>query len=85
LRGEFKKLKQVDPCKKGKNFPEMHRVIKGFKGWLRCIHHHVEHLQAHIDEYTYRFNQHLMKKNIFDNLLIRMVQAKHCQYKMIIT
>ena len=85
LRGEFKKLIQVDSGKKGKNFPEMHRVIMGFKGWLRGIHHHVEHLQAYIDEYTYRFNRHLMNKNIFDNLLIRMVQAKPCPYKMIIT
>jgi len=85
LNAEFKKLIQVDSGKKGKNFPEMHRVIMGFKGWLRGIHHHVEHLQAYIDEYTYRFNRHLMNKNIFDNLLIRMVQAKHCPYKMIIT
>lgn len=85
LNAEFKKLKQVDSGKKGKNFPEMHRVIMGFKGWLRGIHHHVEHLQAYIDEYTYRFNRHLMNKNIFDNLLIRMVKAKPCPYKMIIT
>ena len=85
LKAEFKKLIQVDSGKKGKNFPEMHRVIMGFKGWLRGIHHHVEHLQAYIDEYTYRFNRHLMNKNIFDNLLIRMVQAKPCPYKMIIT
>jgi transposase-like protein len=85
LKGEFKKLIQVDSGKKGKNFPEMHRVIMVFKGWLRGIHHHVEHLQAYIDEYTYRFNRHLMNKNIFDNLLIRMVQAKPCPYKMIIT
>jgi len=85
LNAEFKKLIQVDSGKKGKNFPEMHRVIMGFKGWLRGIHHHVEHLQAYIDEYTYRFNRHLMNKNIFDNLLIRMVQAKPCPYKIIIT
>ena len=66
--------------KKVKNFPGMHRVIMRFKGWQRSTHH-VEHLQAYIDEYTYRFNQHLMNKNIFDNLLIRMVQAKPCPYK----
>lgn len=85
LKKEFKNLEQVNSGKKGENFPDMHRVIMGFKGWLRGIHHHVEHLQAYIDEYTYRFNRHLMKGNIFDNLLIRMVKAKPCPYKMIIT
>ncbi|MDR2511447.1 MAG: IS1595 family transposase, partial [Bacteroidales bacterium] len=30
----------------------------------------------YIDEYTYRFNRHLMKASIFDNLILRMINAK---------
>jgi len=70
--------------KKGKNFPELHRIIMGFKGWLRGMHHHASHLQAYIDEYTYRFNRSFMKENIFDNLLKRMIKSEPYTYKMII-
>lgn len=61
--------------KKGRNFPEIHRVIMGFKGWLRGIHHKVEHLQAYLDEFTYRFNRSNMKTDIFENLMLRMVRT----------
>ena len=84
LKKEFINLKQVPSGKKGENFPELHRVIMGFKGWLRGIHHRVKHLQAYIDEYTYRYNRNKMKGNIFDNLLQRMMDADPCPYKLII-
>lgn len=71
--------------KKGENFPEMHRVIMNFKGWLRGMHHHVGDLQEYINEYTYRFNRSFMKGNIFDNLLNRMIASTPCTYKMIIS
>lgn len=79
----FKKLVQKESGKKGGNFPEIHRIIMGFKGWLRGMHHHAFHLQAYIDEYTYRFNRHFMKEKIFDNLLNRMMNTKPYTYKMI--
>ncbi len=84
LKKLYKKLSQLPSGKKGNNFPELHRVIMGFKGWLRGMHHHASHLQAYIDEYTYRFNRNFMKENIFDNLLNRMMQNKPHTYKMII-
>lgn len=84
LAKDYQNLKQEPSGKKGKGFPELHRVIMGFKGWLRGIHHHASHLQAYIDEYTYRFNRNFMKENIFDNLLNRMMSYKPCSYKMII-
>jgi hypothetical protein len=84
LKKDYKNLKQKESGKKGKNFPELHRVIMGFKGWLRGMHHHASHLQAYIDEYTYRFNRNFMKENIFDNLLNRMMSNEPCSYKMII-
>lgn len=84
LKKLFKKLSQMPSGKKGNNFSELHRVIMGFKGWLRGMHHHASHLLAYIDEYTYRFNRSFMKENIFDNLLNRMMQNKPLTYKMII-
>jgi len=84
LKKDFINLIQIPSGKKGENFSELHRVIMGFKGWLRGMHHHANHLQAYINEYTYRFNRNFMKANIFDNLLNRMMNAKPCPYKMII-
>lgn len=84
LKNDFVNLTQVPSGKKGGNFPDLHRVIMGFKGWLRGIHHHATHLQAYINEYTYRFNRNFMKANIFDNLLNRMMLAEPYPYKMII-
>jgi predicted RNA-binding Zn-ribbon protein involved in translation (DUF1610 family) len=85
LKKEFDNLYQVSSGKKGENFPDLHRVIMGFKGWLRGVHHHATHLQAYIDEYTYRFNGNKMKLFHFENLIDRMVNAKPCTYKMIIS
>ena len=48
-------IKQVD-SNQGRNFPQMHRFIMNFKGWIRGVHHNVRQLQDYIDEYTYRFN-----------------------------
>ena len=77
----FTNLKQDKSQKKGKNFSLMHRMIMGFKGWMRGMHHRTVYLQAYIDEYCYRFNRNKMKENIFDNLLYRMIKAKPCTYK----
>lgn len=85
LKKEFENLTQVKSGKKGENFPEIHRVIMNFKGWLRGVHHHVNDLQEYINEYTYRFNRSFMKENIFDNLMKRMVKSDPCTYKMIIS
>jgi len=84
LKKEFVNLEQVPSGKKGENFPDLHRAIMGFKGWLRGIHHHADYLQAYIDEYTYRFNRNFMKEKIFDNLMRRMVNGSPYTYKNII-
>jgi hypothetical protein len=44
LKKDFANLRQVTSGKKGNNFPDLHRVIMGFKGWLRGIYHRVENL-----------------------------------------
>lgn len=85
LRKDFKNLSQVPSGKKGENFPDLHRAIMGFKGWLRGMHHHAHHLQSYIDEYTYRFNRNNMKTKIFENLMNKMMTSQPCTYKMIIS
>jgi hypothetical protein len=78
LQEEYDDLAQEKSEQKGKNFPEMHRVIMLLKSWLRGMHHHVNDLQDYLNEYCYRFNRFNLKKGIFDNLMNRMVQAPPC-------
>ncbi len=84
LKKRFKNLQQEKAQPKGKNFKEMHRVIMGFKGWLRGVHHHASHLQAYVDEYCFRFNRSLMKEGVFENLLQRMMRTEPCPYRTLI-
>lgn len=84
LKADFPNLKHKKSGKKGENFPELHRVVMNFKSWLRGVYHQVTHLQAYINEYTYRFNRSFMKGNIFDNLLERMMKKQPMPYKVII-
>lgn len=85
LKTVFPNLIQCPSGKKGEGFPDLHRAIMGFKGWLRGMHHHADHLQSYVDEYTYRFNRNLMGKGLFDNLLNRMMASQPHTYKMIIS
>ncbi|MDL2262854.1 IS1595 family transposase, partial [Bacteroidales bacterium OttesenSCG-928-I21] len=79
----FPNIKHVPSGKKGENFPELHRTIMGFKGWLRGMHHQVKHLQAYLDEYSYRFNRNQIKEGLFENLVLRMVKSPPMPYKNI--
>ena len=82
IKKDFENMTMIKSGKKGDNFPELHRVIMGFKGWLRGMHHSVDNLQAYINEYTYRFNRNKMEEGIFQNLMIRMVKADPFPYKL---
>ena len=73
LQNQYSNLTQIKSGEKGTNFPHMHRAIMMFKAWLRGTHHSVEHLQTYLNEYCYRFKRQLMKGNIFDKLMNRMV------------
>jgi hypothetical protein len=68
-----------------KNFKIMHRCIQQLKSWLRGIHHSVnpDYLQGYLDEFCYRINRSIHKETIFDNLLIRMINAEQSTKKMI--
>lgn len=51
--------------------PIIHLVFSNLKTWLRCIHHGVspQHLQAYLDEFTFRFNRRFYPFNAFRSLL----------------
>lgn len=59
----------------GKTHRLVHRQIMMFKAWLRGIHHRCRHLQDYLNEYCYRFNRLKHTKNIFHNLIKRMIIA----------
>lgn len=83
LEKRYGNMKRIPSGKKGRNFPDLHRVIMMLKAWLRGMHHHVHHLQDYLDEYCYRFNRSFMKEGIFDNLMVRMVNTTPCYIKNI--
>ena len=51
--------------------PIIHLVFSNLKSWLRGIHHGVspQHLQAYLDEFTFRFNRCFYPFNAFRSLL----------------
>ncbi len=52
LEEEFENRTHIKSGEKGENFPELHRVIMNFKGWLRGLHHHFGDLQEYINSST---------------------------------
>ena len=76
LKEEYN-LKQIESAKR-KNFAPMNRYIQGLKSWIRGIHHSVKkyHLQAYLNEYSYRMNNHLHKAELFQETVERMLESK---------
>ena len=80
---KFPNMILVPSRKEGGNFPELHRIIMGIKGWLRGMHHKVKHLPSYLDEYTYHFNRSQMGKGYlktlrtFDGIAISTVQNNY--------
>lgn len=67
-----------EKSKPDQNFQVMHRSIQQLKSWIRGIHHSVDplYLQGYLDEFCYRINRSKSKDGIFDNLMVRMINAK---------
>jgi|GEM_PF-942949 len=84
LKRTFMGLKQERSGPKGGNFKEMHRMITGFKSWLRGIHHRAQHLHAYVDEYSSRFNRSSIHESVFQNLLDKMVASEPHPFKTIV-
>lgn len=51
--------------------PMVHLIFSNLKGWLRGCHHGVspQHLQAYLNEFTFRFNRRFYPFNAFRSML----------------
>jgi hypothetical protein len=60
-----------DPAVAEKHLPIVHLVFSGLKNWLIGTHHGVspQHLQAYLNEFTFRFNRRFYPLNTFRSLL----------------
>ena len=60
-----------DPHVAEEFMPIIHLVFSNLKTWLRGIHHGVspQHLQAYLNEFTFRFNRRFYPFNAFRSLL----------------
>ena len=62
---------QGRPARASVILPRVHRVFGNLKTWLRGTHHGVDpkHLQAYLDEFTFRFNRRRTPMAAFQSLL----------------
>jgi transposase-like protein len=62
---------QGTPERAAKILPRVHRVFGNLQTWLRGTHHGVgkQHLQAYLDEFTFRFNRRRTPMAAFQTLL----------------
>lgn len=70
----------------GMNFKAMHTMIHQVKSWIRTTYSWVSefNINRYLNEFCYRINRSLMKENIFNNLIRKMVAAdKIYQEKLI--
>jgi len=60
-----------DPDITEKHLPLIHLVFGNLKTWLNGVHHGVspQHLQAYLNEFTFRFNRRFFPFNAFQSLL----------------
>lgn len=60
-----------DPDIADKHLPLIHLVFGNLKTWLNGVHHGVspQHLQAYLNEFTFRFNRRFFPFNAFQSLL----------------
>jgi len=60
-----------DPDITEKHLPLIHLVFGNLKTWLNGVHHGVspQHLQAYLNEFTFRFNRRFFTFNAFQSLL----------------
>jgi len=60
-----------DPEVAEEHLPLIHLVFSNLKAWLLGVHHGVapQHLQAYLNEFTFRFNRRFFPLNAFKSLL----------------
>jgi len=76
---------QGDRRRGSKILPRIHRVFGNLKTWLRGTHHGVghAHLQAYLDEFTFRFNRRRTPMAAFQTLLGLGSQQPPTTYKQL--
>lgn len=64
-------VQRGDPDITEKHLPLIHLVFGNLKAWLNGVHHGVspQHLQAYLNEFTFRFNRRFFPFNAFRSLL----------------
>lgn len=64
-------IADTDPDDEGAWLPMIHLVFSNLKAWLLGIHHGVspQHLQAYLNEFTFRFNRRFYPFTAFNSLL----------------
>ena len=75
-----KKIGDTDPV-----LPRVHRAISNFKTWLRGTHRSVsnEHLDVHMNEFTFRYNRRNTPMAAFQTLLGLCAQQAPTTYRQI--
>src|SRR5665254_16206 len=72
----------------GLNFKALHTMIHQVKSWIRTTYSWVSefNIDRYLNESCFRINRSLMKENVFNNLIRRMVSAeKIYQEKLILS
>ena len=62
----------------GLNFKALHIMIHQVKSWIRTTYSWVSqfNINRYLDEFCYRVNRSLMKENIFNNIIQRMITTE---------
>ena len=66
------------PSNNGGNFKALHTMIHQIKSWIRTTYSWVSNFNVnrYYDEFCYRINRSQSKNYIFNNLIVRMVNAE---------
>ena len=66
--------------------PWVHRVFSNLKTWALGVYHGLrrKHIQAYLNEFTFRYNRRTTRHTAFKSLLGGGLQLKPATYKMLI-
>lgn len=64
---------------------QIKRYVKSLKDWLSGIHHQVSahYLQGYLNEFSFRFNHHNKKSQLFHLLVENMIASNPAPYKLL--
>lgn len=84
--GKAYNITQID-SNGGLNFKALHTMIHQIKSWIRTTYSWVSdfNINRYFNEFCFRINRSQSKATIFNNLIVRMVQADKINQKQIIS